>query len=232
MALLNAVIYAPKGYAFNPIQVAALPFVGPLPLAVIGFTLFSVTRALARMDAVAIVERGELSLEEERSGRGAKARVTSLPQPLASATFYRRHKRRAALLIAAMVLLVLGVSLLVFTITVSVDAMKPFLANLNYMSLVAPNSVELDPAVMAQIRTHPAVERVIPAYTVLPFNLAFPPLLVDFPVETYSVAAEDMAYLVSLYHLKLAEGRLPRPTPTTSSWPGPPPRTGTSRWAM
>ena len=211
MALLNTAIYVPKGFAFNPIQVTALPFVAPLPLAVIGFTLFSVTRAFAHMDAVAIVERGELSLEGEQPGRGAKARVTSLPRPLAAATFYQRHKRRAALLIGAMALMVLGISLLIFAVTASVDAMKPFLANLSYMSLVAPNSVELDSGVTAQIRTHPAVERVIPAYTVLPFGLAFPPLLVNFPVETYGVAAEDIAYLVDLYGLKLAEGRLPRP---------------------
>ena len=211
LAILSAVIYAPKGFAYNPLQVTALLFVVPVPLAVIGFTLFNVTRALGRMDAVAIVERGELSLEGKQPGRGAQARVMSLPRPLASATFYQRHKRRAALLIGAMTLMVLGVALLIFAVTVSVDAMKPFLANLNYMSLVAPNSVELDSGMIAQIRTHPAVERVIPAYTILPFGLAFPPLLVNFPVETYSIAAEDTAYLVDLYHLQLAEGRLPRP---------------------
>ena len=92
------------------------------PLAVIGFTLFSVTRAFARMDAVVIVERGEMSLEGEQPGRGAKARSASLPRPLASATFYRRHKRRTALLTSAMVLVVLGVSLLVFVGMMTVDA--------------------------------------------------------------------------------------------------------------
>jgi len=33
----------------------------------------------------------------------------------------------------------------------------------------------------------------------------------NYPVEGYGVTAEDMAYLVELYHLELAEGHLPRP---------------------
>jgi len=211
MAILNACVYAPKGFAYNPFQLTVFPFVIPMPLAVIGFTLFAAVRALGRMDAVAIVERGELSLEGEQPGRRAKARVTSLPRPLACATFYRRHKRQATLLIGAMTLMVLSVSLLVFTFTTVEGAVQPGLSNLNYMSLVAPNTIELEPDVIAQIRTHPAVERVIPAYTVSLFGLAIPPFYDGYPVETYSVPAEDMAYLVDLYHLKLAEGRLPRP---------------------
>ncbi len=211
MALLNALVYAPKGFAFNPIQVTTLPFVAPLPLAVIGFTLFSATRALAHMDAVAIVERGELGMEGERSGQGVKAHVTSLPRPLAAATFYQRHKRRAVLLTGATALMILGVALLFFGLAMFFGMLNPQLANLSYMSLVSPNSVELDPAVIAQIRTHPTVERVIPVYTVLPLGLVLPPINPDYPVVVYSAGAEDMAYLVDLYHLKLAEGRLPRP---------------------
>ncbi len=211
MALLNAAIFAPKGYAFNPIQVMALPYVTPLPLAAIGVTFFSAARALARLDAVAIVERGELSLEGAPHGRKAQARVTSLPRPLAAATFYRRHKRRAALLIGAMALTILGVASLVFTLTTLFDMANPFLTNLSYMSLVAPNGVDLDPTVIAQIRANPAVERVIPVYAVVPFGIIYPPFDPNSPVEAYSVGAGDMAYLVNLYHLKLAQGRLPRP---------------------
>jgi ABC-type lipoprotein release transport system permease subunit len=211
MALLNDLVYAPKGYAFDPIQVAALPYVTPLPLAVIGVTLFSAARALARMDAVAIVERGELSLEGEPPRRKAQAHITSLPQPLSFVTFYRRHSRRAALVIGAMALTILGVALLVFALTTLSDMGNPGLANLSYMSLVAPNGVELGPTVVAQIRTRPAVERVIPVYTIVPFGIAYPPLDPNYPVEAYSVGEEDMAYLVNLYRLKLAQGRLPRP---------------------
>ncbi|HSD82910.1 MAG TPA: FtsX-like permease family protein, partial [Anaerolineae bacterium] len=211
LALLNAVVYAPKGFAFNPIQVTVLPYVLPLPLAVIVFTLFSAMHALARMDAVAIVERGELGMEGERSGRRVKAHVTSRPRPLATTTFYQRHKRRAVLLTGATTLMIVGVALLVFTAAMFSDMMNPLFANLRHMSLVSPNSVELDPTVIAQIRTHPTVERVIPVYPVVPFGLIIPAVNPDYPVVAYSVEAGDMAYLVDLYHLKLAEGRLPRP---------------------
>jgi ABC-type lipoprotein release transport system permease subunit len=211
MALLNAWVYAPKGYAFNPIQMVALPYVTPLPLAVIAVTFFSVARVLRRMDAVAIVERGELSLEGEPPRRGAQAHATSLHQPLAFTTFYRRHSRRAMLVIGAMALTISGVAFLGFAVTILTDMANPGLANLSYMSLVVPKSVELDPTVIAQIRTHPAVERVIPVYTVVPFGIVYPPLDPNYPIEAYSVGVEDMAYVVDLYHLKLAQGRLPRP---------------------
>jgi ABC-type lipoprotein release transport system permease subunit len=69
----------------------------------------------------------------------------------------------------------------------------------------------LEATVMAQIRAHPGVERVIPATTVSPLGLAMPLIRDDSPIETYGVTAEDMAYLVELYGLELAEGHLPRP---------------------
>jgi hypothetical protein len=110
-----------------------------------------------------------------------------------------------------MALMIVGVALLFFLLIAMVDAVNPWLANLSYMSLVAPNSIELDPTVVAQIRTHPAVERVIPVYTIVPFALVLPPTNACFPLDAYSVGAENMTYLVDLYHLKLAKGRLPRP---------------------
>jgi ABC-type lipoprotein release transport system permease subunit len=64
--------------------------------------------------------------------------------------------------------------------------------------------------VIAQIRTHPAVERVIPSGDFGWLEAVVPPFgYAD--VRTYAVSAEDMAYLVELYDLKLKEGHLPRP---------------------
>lgn len=63
---------------------------------------------------------------------------------------------------------------------------------------------------MAQIRAHPAVERAIPVTTVSPLALVVPFIRDDSPLETYGVMPEDMAYLVELYGLELAEGYLPR----------------------
>jgi putative ABC transport system permease protein len=213
MALLNAAVYTPRGLAYNPFQVTVLSYVAPIPLAVIGFTLFTVTRALERMDAVAIVERGELSLEGSRSGRARSGHVEAggLPRPLASTTFYRRHKGQAAVLIGAMALMIVGASIFIFGVEAFDDARQPLLAHLSRVSLVSPNGLPLETTAIAQIRAHPAVERVIPIIVFSPLGIFIPPPASNYPVEAYGVAAEDMAYLVELYGLELAEGHLPRP---------------------
>lgn len=211
MALLNAAVYAPKGFAYNPLQTTALPFVAPIPLAVIGFTLFTAVRAFGRMDAVAIVEHGELSLEGKRVGRAARVRAGSLPRPLASTTFYWRHTRQAAVLIGAMALMIVGTAILVFVLEAFDDARQPMLAHLSQLSLVSPNGLPLEATVMAQIRAHPAVERAMPVTVFSPLGISIPPVTSNYPVEAYGVTAEDMAYLVELYGLELAEGHLPRP---------------------
>ncbi len=211
MAILSAVVYAPKGFACNPLQAMAFVLVSPMPLAVIGFTLFTAVRALGRMDAVAIVERGELSLEGARSGRARRDRAEKLPRPLAATTFYRRHSRRAATLIGAMALMIVGTASLVFAIGTVWDGALPVLANLSRTSRVSPKDLPLEAVEMAQIRAHPAVERTIPVAIISPFGLAMPLQRDNSPLETYGVTAEDMTYLVELYHLELAEGRLPRP---------------------
>ena len=210
MAILNAAVYAPKGFFINPVQVTMLLFVAPVPLAVIGFTLFTAVRALGRIDAVAIIERGELSLEEKRSGHTAHVRAGGLPRPLASTTFYRRHTRQAAVLVGAMALMIVGMALLVFVAGAFDDARQPLLNYLSRMSMVSPNALPLDATVTAQIRAHPAVERVFPIYVFPLMGISIPPQP-NYPVEGYGVTAEDMAYLVELYHLSLAEGHLPRP---------------------
>jgi ABC-type antimicrobial peptide transport system permease subunit len=217
MAILSDAVYAPKGLAFNPLQVSALLLVAPLPLVVIGFTLLTATRALGRMDAVTIVERGKLSLEKKRSGRARsehaeRSRAGRLPRPLASTTFYRRHMRQAMVLIGTMALMIVGTALLVFILKVSTDVMlQPPLTPLKPMSLVSQKGLPLDTTVIAQIRAHPAVELTIPPYVFSPLEISIPPMITNYPVEAYGVTAEDMAYLVELYGLELAEGHLPRP---------------------
>jgi ABC-type lipoprotein release transport system permease subunit len=109
MVAMSATFYVPQGYGFNPIQGSALVLVTPLPLAVVGSTIFTATRTLGRMDAVAIVERGELSLEETGGRRqGARGKRQKMSRPLASTTFYRRHASQAAVLIGTMALMIVG----------------------------------------------------------------------------------------------------------------------------
>jgi ABC-type lipoprotein release transport system permease subunit len=212
MALLNAALYAPKGYGFDPIQGSALLLVVPLPLAVVGTTLITATRTLQRIDAVAIVERGELSLETAQSSKTGRTLPKGPSRPLASTTFYRRHTSQAAVLVGTMALMIVGTALFVFILEASTDVMlKPPLTALEPMSLVSQKGLSLDTTVVAQIRAHPAVEHTIPVYVFSPFEIAIPPMMIDYPLEAYGVNAEDMAYLMELYGLEVAEGHLPHP---------------------
>jgi hypothetical protein len=119
---------------------------------------------------------------------------------------------QAAVLIGTMSLMIVGTALFVFVLEASTDVMlQPPLTPLEPMSLVSQKGVPLDTTVIAQIRAHPAVEHTIPVYVLTPIEIAIPPMMIDYPVEAYGVTAEDMAYLMELYGLELAEGHLPRP---------------------
>jgi ABC-type lipoprotein release transport system permease subunit len=211
MAILNTVFYAPKGYAYNPFNIIAFPFVAPIPLAAIGFSLFTASHALRRMDAVAIVERGELSLEGERTKRAMRMQTNRLPRPLASTTYYRRHPGQAAVLVGATALMVVGASIFVFGLEAFDDARQPLLNYLKWVSLVSPNGELLDAATIEQIRANPAVDRAIPVAVFSPMGIYIPPTAPSYPVDAYAVTAEDMVYLQELFKLELAEGYLPRP---------------------
>jgi ABC-type lipoprotein release transport system permease subunit len=207
--VLKLTVFAPRGHDLDVITLTPGMLVTPVPISVIGFALISVGRIFARLDAVAVVERGELSLEENQQ-RGATASKSS-PKPLASATFYRRHKRQAVLLTGAMALMIVAVALFIFLLTATQDAQSARLGNLSRMSIVSsrPGS-PIAPGVATQLRTHPTVERVIPVRPMTMLNIVIPPFG-GANINPYSVYAEDLAYLVELYDLKLAEGHLPRP---------------------
>ena len=211
MAALSNAVYEPKGFSCDPFQLMALLLVAPMPLAVIGFTLLAASRALGRLDAVAIVERGELSVEQKQSKHTRRGQTEKTPQPLSTTTFYRRHSRRAGTLIGAMALMIVGTASLAIVIGTIWNGALPVLVALSRTSRVYPKGLPLEAAEIAQIRTHPAVERAIPVVTISPFGLAMPLIRDNSPLETYGVMAEDMTYLVDLYDLELSEGHLPRP---------------------
>jgi len=220
--LLKVTVFAARGHHLNYIVWLPVLFSLPVPGAVAGFTFLAVRRTLARLDAVAIVERRELSSETWTRAAPANSRVTSKssrvnsqssPRPLAPATFYRRHRRRAVLLIGGMGLMIMAVVLFIFALALDADAQEPFLGYLSRVSIVrSPGIIQsLDPGVVARIEAHPAVERVIPMaprYTML--KVTIPPFA-SAEASPFGVYAEDMAYLVEMYDLKLKEGRLPRP---------------------
>jgi ABC-type lipoprotein release transport system permease subunit len=215
--VLKMTVFAPRGHDLPIVQLSAVGLALPLPTAVCGFTFISARRILSRLDPVAIVERGEQSQEKDQRGMKVSERsrvnLDSSPRPLASVTFYRRHRQRAIFSIGAMSLMIMAVVLAIFILAASSDAREPGLGYLHRMSIVRSTGAGagLDPGVVAQVRTHPAVDRVIPVaprYHLL--SIRIPPFM-SSEASPLGVYAEDMAYLADLYGLALKEGHLPRP---------------------
>ncbi len=187
---------------FNP---APFCFVLPIPLIVVALTFLSVRRIFARLDAVAIVERGKLSEEP----RGRRAVKRSSAKPLSSLTFYLRHRRRGVLMILSTALMVLGITFPVFLLSAMTGAMKPFFEYLQHVSVISPIHSELDPGVVGQIKSHPAVARTIPAIR-LGMQMILPPGGAT-DVNIYGVSEADLPILLELFGMHVQEGRLPRP---------------------
>jgi ABC-type lipoprotein release transport system permease subunit len=200
-------LYEPRGMELNLANFVPIWFTAPIPLVVIGSAALSMVRIFARLDAVAIVEQGKLSMEGAE-GKRQKAKRSS-GRPLSSLVFYLRHRRRGWLLVVAMALMILGVSFPVFFFAPIIDAQKSFITYLHYVSEVSPKEGRaVDPGVVAQIKTHPAVERVIPS---IPFSLGVSvPPLTQTGAPAYGVPDEDLPVLLDLLGLSLKDGRLPR----------------------
>jgi hypothetical protein len=183
-------------------------FVIPIPLMVVALAVLSLRRLFSRFDAVAIVERGKLSMEDA-GGKKQEAKRSS-SKPLSSWTFYLRHRRRGIVLVVSAALVIVGVALPVFLLSAVTDAMMPDFEYLRYVSKVAPsNGRTVDSGVMGQIRSHPTVERVIPVMSL--------GLQVDVPpsgmrrTSIYGAVEDDLQVLVDLFGMDVKEGRLPRP---------------------
>jgi ABC-type lipoprotein release transport system permease subunit len=205
--ILNATVFAPRGHELHVSAPLPVVFALLIPISLSASSLVRVRRVFSRLDAVAVVERGELSTEDTKP----PSATTSRAQPLASRTFFGRHKRRAALLAGTTALMILAVVLVIFAFAAVYDAQKPNLQNLSHMSLVGPRpGSRLDPGVAAQIRAHPAVDRVIPVVRHMLLVLSIPPFG-DAGVDLHAVYAEDLAFLVELYGLELEAGHLPHP---------------------
>lgn len=186
---------------FTPIWYAV-----PILLAVIAFVTVSVTRMFARLDAVGIIERGKLSMEVGDQHRPV---TCSSARPLSPGMYYRRHPRRRLTLIVTMALMILGVAFPAFLFAMMVDASVFRFAHYRYISIVSPRQgASVDPGVTAQIRTHPAVARVVPAVG-LGLQIMVPPLSQN-PAAIYGVSEDDLPGLIDLCEMQLEEGRLPR----------------------
>lgn len=208
--LLKISLFAKQGHDLSYPAWMPIVFSLPVPVVIIGAAFLSVRRTFLRLDPVTIIEQGELSQEGTR--KQVKPVSTSSLKPLAPATFYKRHRRRASLLIGGMSVMILAVVLFIFVLAVDADAKIPFSGYLRLVSLIrSPGAGSLAPEVIAMVEAHPAVGRVIPmALRVSMLRATIPPFS---SVETspFGVYSRDMAYLVDLYDLELMEGHLPRP---------------------
>jgi len=207
-AWLKANLYS-ASMELNLANLTPIWFAAPIPLAVIASAAWGTTRTFARLDTVAIIERGKLSMEARDRRRAAKPPRSSA-KPLSSWTFYLRHRRRGLALAVTIAAMILGVAFPVFLLSPMIDANRLFLEHLGQVSHVRPRLGDLvDPGVTAQIRAHPAVARVIPAVELWPM-IQVPPVN-RTPIRIYGVSEKDMRDLVDLYEVQLEEGRLPRP---------------------
>lgn len=208
---LQAGPYYSMGMELEMANLAPLWFVVPIPVVVVAFAAWSAARVFARFDAVAIIERGELAAEASGHRRaGKRSRVSrSSRRPLSSWTFYLRHRRRGLMLMASMALMILGVALPAFLISMLNDVLEASFEQLRYVSQVSPGGgYAVDPGVAAQIRSHPAVERVVPVME-LSLGMLVPPGG-STGVSLYGAAEEELPALLDRFGMQLVEGRLPR----------------------
>jgi ABC-type lipoprotein release transport system permease subunit len=207
LSWLKANLYYARGMELDLSNLMPLWFVIPIPLMVVALAVFSLRRLFARFDAVAIVEQGKLSMEEGSKRRGAKR---SSGKPLSSWTFHLRHRRRGIMLVMSAALVIVGVALPVFLLSAVTDAMMPDFEYLRHVSKVTPSSGRaVDAGVMGQIRSHPAVERVIPVMS-LGLQVDVPPSGVR-RTSIHGAAEGDLPILVDLFGMQVEQGRLPHP---------------------
>jgi ABC-type antimicrobial peptide transport system permease subunit len=206
LSALKSSLYYAKGMELDLGNPAPFWFTVPILAVVIAFAALSARRMFRRLDAVAIIERGKLSMEGEK--RKHKARRSS-SHPLSSLTFYLRHRRRGLLLVASMALMILAVAFPVFLISAASDAAMPGYEPLRFVSEVSPGTGDaVDPGVATQIRNHPAVERLIPTIS-LGLSAVVPPGATA-PVNIYGVSEGDLPVLMDQFAMQIVEGRLPR----------------------
>jgi ABC-type lipoprotein release transport system permease subunit len=207
LSWLKANLYYARGMELDVANLMPLWFVIPIPVLVVTLAVLSLRRLFARFDAVAIVERGKLGTEEGSKRQEAER---SSSKPLSSWTFYLRHRRRGIVLVVSAALVIVGVALPVFLLSAVGDAMKPDFEYLRYVSKITPSSGRtVDAGVMGQIRSHPAVARVVPVMS-LGLQVDVPPSGV-MRTSIYGTAEGDLPILVDLLGMQVEQGRLPHP---------------------
>ena len=207
MAGLKASLYYSKGMDLDLTNPWPLLFTLPIPAVVVVFAVSSARRVFARLDSIAIIERGKLTMESESGKRKAKRSST---KPLSSRVFYQRHRRRGILLVVSMALMILGVAFPVFLISLPMNTMMSDIEYLRTVSEVSPGVGQaVDPGIIAQVKSNPAVASVIRTKR-LGMQVNIPPGSQTY-VRIYGVSENDLPMLMELLEVGLVEGHLPRP---------------------
>ncbi|NIN95390.1 MAG: hypothetical protein GTN93_24255, partial [Anaerolineae bacterium] len=130
--------------------------------------------------------------------------------PLSTWTFYRRHKRRVALLLGLFGLVTAGLYLAVALLwAISIEPMRSNYSYLSKFSMVwLGHEDESDAAVAAQIRAHPGVAQAIPA-TLGP-GISLPEVMGGGSSywNLFALREEDVASLLERCGAALKEGQL------------------------
>jgi ABC-type lipoprotein release transport system permease subunit len=204
---LKISLYHAKGMELDLANLMPFWFAVPIPVVVIAFANVSVRRIFNRLDAIAVIELGKLSMEDAGSRKQEAKRSSG--KPLSSWTFYLRHRGRGVMLVVSMALMILGVAFPVFLLSAALNAMRPEYEHLHYLSEVSPAAGNaVDPGVTAQIRAYPDVARVVPTIP-LWLQVLVPPGG-GFGVSIYGVSQDDLPMMMDLLDVQLVEGRLPR----------------------
>lgn len=205
---LKSTVYYDRGMDLYLTNVTPLWITMPIPLTVAIFAVVGISRMFSEFDAVAILERGKLSLERKLTGRWRAVRESS-SKPFSSLTFYVRHPRRGMVMVLGTAMMILVITLPMFVASAITDAMMPNIEHLRYVSEVSlAGGLAADAAVVGQIRSHPMVERVVP---VIPLALQVPvPLGRATQTYVYGVPEQDLTTLVDRFELLVKQGRLPQ----------------------
>jgi len=203
--LLRIGLYEPYGVHFSLANLTPIWFTIPIPLAAIAFAIWNTRRTFNRFDAVAIIEREQLSEESDRPR--PDHRTTN--NPLSSRTFYLRHRRRGLVLTLTMSLMILGVAFPAFVFGPMLDSWEALFEHLRQVSVISPlTALSIDPGVVAQIRSHEGVADIIPAMQIQ-IRVNLPPMASP-SIPLYGISADDLPMLIDLYGVQLEEGRLPQ----------------------
>jgi putative ABC transport system permease protein len=206
MSWIKNTIFYNLGMELDLFNLSPLCFVIPIPIIVVALAFFSIRKIFSTLDAVAIIERGKLSMEESQ---GRLTTKRSYAKPLSSITFSLRHRRRGVLMILSTALMVLSITFPVFLLSAMTSAMKPYLQYLQDVSVVHSTAQsELAPGIVGQIKGHTAVAHTIPTIP-LGVRMVLPP---GGGTDAYilGVSETDLPVLLGSFGMQLQEGRLPQ----------------------